>query len=46
VNATALFLGAGALVLLVAAAALLIRYPAAFDAPRPASGQEGAAATQ
>jgi MFS family permease len=46
VNATALFLAAGALVLLVAAAAVVVRYPAAFDASRPASRQEGAAATQ
>ena len=46
VNATALFLAAGALVLLVVAAAAAIRYPAAFDAPRPAAGQAGDAATQ
>jgi MFS family permease len=36
VNATALFLGSGILVLLVTAAAFLARYPAAFDAPAPA----------
>ena len=35
-DATALFLGAGALVVLVGIAALLVRYPAAFDAPPPA----------
>ncbi len=34
-DATALFLGAGGLVLLVALAALVSRYPAAFDAPAP-----------
>lgn len=33
VNATALFVGAGALVLLVTAAALALRYPSQFDAP-------------
>jgi hypothetical protein len=46
VNATALFLAAGAIVLLVVAAAAAIRYPAAFDAPRPAVGQAGSVATQ
>ena len=37
VDATALFLGSGLLVLLVTAAAFLVRYPAAFDAPAPAA---------
>jgi len=46
VNATVLFLTAGALVLLVVAAAATIHYPAAFDASRPAVGQAGSAATQ
>ena len=35
-DATALFLGAGARVVLVGVAAMLVRYPAAFDAPPPA----------
>jgi len=34
-DATALFLGSGAIVVLVGLAALLVRYPAAFDAPPP-----------
>jgi MFS family permease len=34
-DATALFLGSGAIVVLVGFAALLVRYPAAFDAPPP-----------
>jgi MFS family permease len=37
-DATALFLGAGAIVVLVGIGALLVRYPAAFDAPPPGSG--------
>lgn len=35
-DATALFLGSGAIVVLVGIAAVLVRYPAAFDAPPPA----------
>jgi MFS family permease len=34
-DATALFLGSGAIVVLVGLAAMLVRYPAAFDAPAP-----------
>ena len=35
VNATALFLGSGLLIVAVVAYAWLTRYPAAFDAPAP-----------
>jgi MFS family permease len=35
VDATALFVGSGLLVLLVTAAAFVVRYPAAFDGPAP-----------
>ena len=45
-DATALFVGAGLLVLLVAGAAMVIRYPAAFDAMPLPRGQEVAPATQ
>jgi hypothetical protein len=38
-DATALFLGAGALVVAVGVAAMLARYPAAFDAPPPATAR-------
>ena len=34
-DATALFLGSGMIVVLVGLAAMLVRYPAAFDAPPP-----------
>ncbi len=46
VDATALFVGAGLLVLVVAAAAMVIRYPAAFDAPPLRRDQAVAPATQ